>query len=256
MAVGRGGRRRHVRASLPRALRLRVPELAALKRELARERHRLRNCGAGRICARDRRSRPGARASPLSTSPRRGSIVRPGGGPYFAYGIAGVYDRQEDRWIVSGFPDYANSYSAPWERRTGRRATASSTGTGYPSDGCCGGPRSSSPRLAMRSRSRDRGRQLYRTPRRAAPPCRHRGLPARRIAGHARGTSAHHARRGERERLPSGLLRCRPRTGHSPRWDVAVLDPRESGRRPQRLGLARAPRPLQVTRPARPRLPR
>ncbi len=56
--------------------------------------------------------------------------------------------------------------------------------------------------------------------------------------------------------LPSGLLRCRPRTGHSPRWDVAVLNPRASGRRPQRLGLAGAPRPLQVTRPARPPLPR
>ena len=56
--------------------------------------------------------------------------------------------------------------------------------------------------------------------------------------------------------LPSGLLRCRPRTGHSPQWDVAVLDPRASGRRPQSLGLVGAPRPLQVTRPARPPLPR
>ena len=38
------------------AVRLRVPELAALERELALERRRLRNCGAGRICGRDRRS--------------------------------------------------------------------------------------------------------------------------------------------------------------------------------------------------------
>ena len=119
MAVGRGGRRRHVPASLPRALRLRVPELAALERELALERRRLRNAvlGGYAVAIVD----PDPVLVPLPSPPALdegrsfGPVSAPtGGGRYFAYGIAGVYDRQEDSWTLSRFPDYANSYSAPW----------------------------------------------------------------------------------------------------------------------------------------------
>ncbi len=38
-------------------------------------------------------------------SPLAGPVPAPtGGGRYFAYDLAGVYDMQDDRWIVSGFP--------------------------------------------------------------------------------------------------------------------------------------------------------
>ena len=87
-------------AALMGAVRLRVPELAALEREMALERRRLRSCGAGRICGRD----PDPVLVPLPSPPALdegrsfGPVSAPtGDGRYFAYGIADLCEPRAGR---------------------------------------------------------------------------------------------------------------------------------------------------------------